>query len=117
CGPPSPKSQSYAIAPEHWTRAALARNGTSALGKAAVGTSALPVSMHWPAVVVRATVPSFESVEPSQAAYVNESAPTKPGSGKYVAVLLLRLTVPCTGCEMTRNERVLPFGSEPVIGI
>ena len=40
------------------------------------------------------TVPRFESVEPSQAAKVNESLPANPASGKYSAVVPFKPAVP-----------------------
>ncbi len=53
----------------------------------------------------------FESVEPSQAANVNGRCRRSPASGKYVAIVPARPTVPCAGCETMRSVSALPSGS------
>ena len=63
------------------------------------------------AATVSVTMPRFESVEPSQAANVNESVPVKPASGKYVAVVPASPAVPCAGWETIRSVSGLPSAS------
>ena len=56
---------------------------------------------------VTATVARFESVEPSQAANVNESAPLKSASGEYPANVPFNPIVPWAGCETMRSVNAL----------
>ncbi len=70
-----------------------------------------------PAPTLTVTVARFESIEPSHAAYVNESLPVKPANGKYVAVVPARPTVPLAGCDTIRSVRLLPSGSVATSGI
>ena len=69
------------MVPVHFESDALALKGTVEFGSAAVGATAPALRVQFPGVTVSETVPRFESVDPSQAEYVNESFPVNPGTG------------------------------------
>lgn len=62
-------------------------------------------------LIVSVTVPSSESVDPSEAAKVKRSVPVKSASGKKVARFPSMPTLPCSGCETMRNDRASPSAS------
>ena len=56
-------------------------------------------------------VPRFESVEPSQAAYVMVSLPENPTSGKYVISVPLNPAVPLDGWDTILRVKALLLAS------
>ena len=86
-------------------------NCTEVPGTAPAGAEALHDSEQVVAPTVTETWPRFESVEPSHAAYVNESWPENPANGKYVAVVPDKPTVPLAGWETMRSVSGSPLTS------
>src|SRR5579862_1309514 len=93
------------------TRGAVAVAGGPGVAVGGAATVADGVAVSGGPCTVTETVPRLESVDPSHAANVNESAPANPTSGTYRTFVPSTTAVPWAGGDTIRRVRALPSGS------